>query len=135
MSYSIDDLQVGQSYTMGKTVTDADIVMFAGVSTDTNAVHLNEEFAKTLPFGGRIAHGMLSASFISAVLGAHLPGPGTIYLLQTLKFTAPVRINDTVNTTVTVKEIIKEKKRVILETVCKVGDTVVITGEATVMKP
>ena len=135
MSYSIDDLQVGQSYTMGKTVTDADIVMFAGVSTDTNAVHLNEEFAKTLPFGGRIAHGMLSASFISAVLGAHLPGPGTIYLGQTLKFTAPVRINDTVNTNVTVKEIIKEKKRVILETVCKVGDTVVITGEATVMKP
>ena len=135
MSYSIDDLQVGQSYTMGKTVTDADIVMFAGVSTDTNAVHLNEEFAKTLPFGGRIAHGMLSASFISAVLGAHLPGPGTIYLSQTLKFTAPVRINDTVNTTVTVKEIIKEKKRVILETVCKVGDTVVITGEATVKKP
>ena len=135
MSYSIDDLQVGQSYTMGKTVTDADNVMFAGVSTDTNAVHLNEEFAKTLPFGGRIAHGMLSASFISAVLGAHLPGPGTIYLGQTLKFTAPVRINDTVNTTVTVKEIIKEKKRVILETVCKVGDTVVITGEATVMKP
>ena len=135
MSYSIDDLQVGQSYTMGKTVTDADIVMFAGVSTDTNAVHLNEEFAKTLPFGGRIAHGMLSASFISAVLGAHLPGPGTIYLGQTLKFTAPVRINDTVNTTVTVKEIITEKKRVILETVCKVGDTVVITGEATVMKP
>ena len=135
MSYSIDDLQVGQSYTMGKTVTDADIVMFAGVSTDTNAVHLNEEFAKTLPFGGRIAHGMLSASFISAVLGAHLPGPGTIYLGQTLKFTAPVRINDTVNTTVTVKEIIKEKKRVILETVCKVGDTVVITGEATVKKP
>ena len=135
MSYSIDDLQVGQSYTMGKTVTDADIVMFAGVSTDTNAVHLNEEFAKTLPFGGRIAHGMLSASFISAVLGAHLPGPGTIYLSQTLKFTAPVRINDTVNTTVTVKEIIKERKRVILETVCKVGDTVVITGEATIMKP
>ena len=135
MSYSIDDLQVGQSYTMGKTVTDADIVMFAGVSTDTNAVHLNEEFAKTLPFGGRIAHGMLSASFISAVLGAHLPGPGTIYLGQTLKFTAPVRINDTVNTTVTVKEIIKEKKRVILETVCKVGDTIVITGEATVKKP
>ena len=135
MSYSIDDLQVGQSYTMGKTVTDADIVMFAGVSTDTNAVHLNEEFAKTLPFGGRIAHGLLSASFISAVLGAHLPGPGTIYLSQTLKFTAPVRINDTVNTTVTVKEIIKEKKRVILETICKVGDTVVITGEATVMKP
>ncbi len=135
MSYSVEDLQVGQSYTMGKTVTAADIVLFAGVSTDTNAVHLNEEFAKTLPFGGRIAHGMLSASFISAVLGAHLPGPGTIYLAQTLKFKAPVRIDDTVNTTVTVKEIFKEKKRVILTTVCKVGDTVVIEGEATVLKP
>lgn len=135
MSYTINDLKPGMSYTMGKTVTDADIVMFAGVSTDTNAVHLNEEFAKTLPFGGRIAHGMLSASFISAVLGAHLPGPGTIYLGQTLRFKAPVRINDTVNTTVTVKEVIVEKKRVILETICRVGDTVVIEGEATVMKP
>ena len=78
MSYSIDDLQVGQSYTMGKTVTDADIVMFAGVSTDTNAVHLNEEFAKTLPFGGRIAHGMLSASFISAVFRYHF-APSVVF--------------------------------------------------------
>ena len=135
MSYSINDLKPGMSHTMGKTVTDADIVMFAGVSTDTNAVHLDEEFAKTLPFGGRIAHGMLSASFISAVLGAHLPGPGTIYLGQTLKFKAPVRIGDTVKTTVTVKEIALEKKRVILETICRVGETVVIEGEATVMKP
>ncbi len=135
MSYSINDLKPGMSHTMGKTVTDADIVMFAGVSTDTNAVHLDEEFAKTLPFGGRIAHGMLSASFISAVLGAHLPGPGTIYLGQTLKFKAPVKIGDTVKTTVTVKEVVVEKKRVILETVCRVGETVVIEGEATVMKP
>ncbi len=135
MSYTIHDLKPGMSHTMGKTVTDADIVMFAGVSTDTNAVHLDEEFAKTLPFGGRIAHGMLSASFISAVLGAHLPGPGTIYMGQTLRFKAPVRIGDTVKTTVTVKEVIVEKKRVILETICRVGETVVIEGEATIMKP
>ncbi len=135
MSYTIHDLKPGMSHTMGKTVTDADIVMFAGVSTDTNAVHLDEEFAKTLPFGGRIAHGMLSASFISAVLGAHLPGPGTIYMGQTLRVKAPVRIGDTVKTTVTVKEVIVEKKRVILETICRVGETVVIEGEATIMKP
>ena len=133
MTFYIEDLQPGMSHTMGKTITDADIVLFAGVSTDTNAVHLDEEFGKSTPFGGRIAHGMLSASFISAVLGAHMPGPGTIYLAQTLKFKAPVRPGDTVKTTVTVKEVIAAKKRVILETICRVGDTVVIEGEATVM--
>ena len=135
MSYTINDLKPGMSYTMGKTVSEADIVMFAGVSTDTNAVHLDEEFAKTTQFGGRIAHGMISASFISAVIGAHLPGPGSIYMSQTLRFTAPVRIGDTVKTTATVKEVIVEKKRVILETVCRVGDTVVTQGEAIVYKP
>jgi 3-hydroxybutyryl-CoA dehydratase len=129
----IDELQPGMSATIGKTVTDADIVLFAGVSTDINAVHLDEEFGKSTPFGGRIAHGMLSASFISAALGAHLPGPGTIYLGQTLKFKAPVRPGDTVKTTVTVKEVIVEKKRAIMETICRVGDVVVIEGEATVM--
>ncbi len=133
MTVYIDELQPGMSATIGKTVTDADIVMFAGISTDTNAVHLDEEFGKTTAFGGRIAHGMLSASFISAALGAHLPGPGTIYLGQTLKFKAPVRPGETVKTTVTVKEVLVEKKRAIIETVCKVGETVVIEGEATVM--
>lgn len=133
MTVYIEEIQPGMSATIGKTVTDADIVMFAGISTDTNAVHLDEEFGKSTPFGGRIAHGMLSASFISAVLGAHLPGPGTIYLGQTLKFKAPVRPGDTVKTTVTVKEVVVEKKRVVLDTVCRVGDTVVIEGEATVM--
>ena len=135
MSYTINDLKPGMSYTLGKTVSEADIVMFAGVSTDTNAVHLDEEFAKTTQFGGRIAHGMISASFISAVIGAHLPGPGSIYMSQTLRFTAPVRIGDTVKTTATVKEVIVEKKRVILETICRVGDTVVTQGEAIVYKP
>ena len=133
MTVYIDELQPGMSATIGKTVTDADIVMFAGVPTDINAVHLDEEFGKSTPFGGRIAHGMLSASFISAAPGAHLPGPGTIYLGQTLKFKAPVRPGDTVKTTVTVKEVLVEKKRVIMETIGRVGDVIVIEGEATVM--
>ena len=133
MTVYIDELQPGMSATIGKTITDADIVLFAGISTDTNAVHLDEEFGKSTAFGGRIAHGMLSAGFISAALGAHLPGPGTIYLGQTLKFKAPVRPGDTVKTTVTVKEVVVEKKRAIMETICRVGDVVVIEGEATVM--
>ncbi len=133
MSYYIEDLHPGMSHTMGKTVTDADILLFAGVSTDTNAMHLDDEFAKTSRFGGRVAHGMLSASFISAALGAHLPGSGSIYMAQNLKFKAPVRPGDTVKTTVTVKEVIAPKNRVILETICRVRDTVVVEGEATVM--
>ena len=131
--YDIEDLQPGMSASMAKTVTEADIVLFAGISTDTNAVHLNEEFAKTTMFGGRIAHGMLSAGFISAVLGTRLPGPGSIYMGQTLKFKAPVRPGDTVTATVTVKEVIVEKKRVILDTVCTVNGKPVIEGEATIM--
>ena len=121
------------SASLAKTITEADIILFAGVSTDTNAVHLNEEFAKTTPFGGRIAHGMLSAGLISAVLGNRLPGPGTIYMAQNLKFKAPVRAGDTVTATVTIKEVILEKKRAVIETVCTVNGKVVIDGEATVM--
>ena len=135
MTFYIEDLQPGMSHTMGKTITDADIVLFAGVSTDTNAVHLDEEFGKTTAFGGRIAHGMLSASFISAVLGAHLPGPGTIYLAQTLKFKAPVRPGDTVTATATVKEVNVAKNRVTLDTICTVGGKVVIEGECQMMPP
>ena len=131
--YDIEDLQPGMSASMAKTVTEADIVLFAGISTDTNAVHLNEEFAKTTMFGGRIAHGMLSVGFISAVLGTRLPGPGSIYMGQTLKFKAPVRPGDTVTATVTVKEVVVEKKRVILDTVCTVNGKPVIEGEATIM--
>ena len=100
---------------------------------DTNPVHLNEEFAKTTMFGGRIAHGMLSAGFISAVLANKLPGPGTIYLGQTLKFKAPVRPGDTVTATVTVKEVDVAKKRCVLQTVCTVAGKPVIEGEATTM--
>jgi 3-hydroxybutyryl-CoA dehydratase len=131
--YDIEDLQPGMSASIAKTVTEADIVLFAGISTDTNAVHLNEEFAKTTMFGGRIAHGMLSVGFISAVLGTRLPGPGSVYMGQTLKFKAPVRPGDTVTATVTVKEVIVEKKRVILDTVCTVNGKPVIEGEATIM--
>lgn len=131
--FDVEDLRVGMSATYGKTVTDADIVLFAGVSGDNNAVHTNQEFAATTAFGGRIAHGMLSASFISAAIGTRMPGPGTIYLGQQLHFRAPVRPGETVNATVTVKSIDLKRARVVLDTVCQVGSTVVIDGEAVVM--
>lgn len=133
--FCIEDLTLGLSASYGKTVTDADIVLFAGVSGDTNPVHLDQNFAEKTPFKGRIAHGMLSAGFISTVLGTKLPGPGAIYMSQTLKFKAPVKIGDTVTATCTVTEIIPEKRRAVLSTICKVGDTVVIEGEAMVMVP
>lgn len=131
--YDIEDLQPGMSASIAKTVTEADIILFSGVSTDVNPVHLNEEWAKTTMFKGRIAHGMLSAGFISAVLANKLPGPGTVYLGQNLKFKAPVRPGDTVRTVCTVKEVNLVKKRAVLETNCYVGDVMVIEGEANVM--
>lgn len=131
----LDEIKVGQQAVFAKTVTEADIVAYAGVSGDMNPVHINEEFAKTTMFKGRIAHGMLSAGFISAVLGTKLPGPGCIYLSQTLKFMAPVKIGDTVTARATVTEIIPEKKRVVLKTECLIGGKVVLDGEATVMVP
>lgn len=131
--YDIEDLSPGMSAKLAKTITDADIVLFAGVTTDTNAIHLDEEYAKTTPFGGRIAHGMLSAGLISAVLGSRLPGPGTIYISQTLKFRAPVRPGDTLHAIVTVKEILAEKGRVLLDTVCTVNGKTVLEGEALMM--
>ena len=133
--YFIEDLTVGMSASYGKTITDADIVMFAGVSGDTNPVHLDQEFAAKTPFKSRIAHGMLSAGFISTVIGTKLPGPGSIYMSQTLRFKAPVKIGDTVQTTCTISEIIPDKRRAVLSTICKVGDTVVIEGEALIMVP
>lgn len=129
--YDIEDLQPGMSASVAKTVSEADIVMFAGVSTDVNPAHLDEDYAKGTQFGGRIAHGMLSAGFISAALANKLPGPGTIYMAQTLKFRAPVRIGDTVTATVTVREVVVGKRRCVLDTVCSVGGKTVIEGEAT----
>ncbi|WP_340116950.1 MaoC family dehydratase [Pelagibius sp. 7325] len=131
--YFLEDLTVGMTAVFGKTVTEADITMFAGISGDTNPVHLDQSFAEKTMFGGRIAHGMLSASFISTVFGTRLPGPGCIYLRQDLRFKAPVKIGDTVEARVTVKEIQSEKKRVVFDTVCTVGTTVVLEGEATLM--
>lgn len=130
-----EDLEVGQSASLAKTVTEADILMYAAVSMDTNPVHLDAEAAKASIFGERIAHGMLSAGLISAVLGTQLPGPGTLYLRQSLRFTAPVKIGNTVRATVTITALQPERKRATLSTVCKVGDTVVIDGEAFVQVP
>ena len=131
--YDIEDLAPGMSATFAKTITEADIVLFAGASGDNNAVHINEEFAQTTAFKGRIAHGMLTASVISAAIAGRLPGPGTVYLGQNLRFKAPVRPGDTVHATVTVKELLPEKRRVSLATVCTVNGKVVIDGDALVM--
>ncbi len=131
--YDIEDLAIGMSASYAKTITEADIVLFAGVSGDNNAIHTNEEFARTTIFGGRIAHGFLSASVISAAVANRLPGPGTVYLSQSLKFKAPVKPGDTVHATVTVKSLNPEKARAELDTVCTVNGKVVIEGEALVM--
>lgn len=133
--YFIEDLSVGMTAVFAKTVTEADIVLFAGISGDTNPVHLNEEYASGTMFKGRIAHGMLSAGFISALLGTKLPGPGCIYMSQNLKFKAPVRSGDTVVARGTVTDVNAAKRRVTIQTTCTVGDTVVLDGEALLMVP
>lgn len=131
----LDEISMGQQAEFSKTVAESDINKYADVSGDTNPVHLDEAFAKTTIFKTRIAHGMLSAGFISAILGTKLPGPGCIYLSQTLKFLAPVMIGDTVTARATVTAIVAEKKRVTLKTDCFIGDKQVIDGEAVVMVP
>lgn len=131
--YYLEDLYPGMSAGFGKTVTDADLVLFAGVSGDTNPVHLDEEFASRTMFKGRIAHGMLIAGVISAVLGTRLPGPGAIYVSQSMKFLAPVRIGDTLKASVTVRAIDHERRRVTLDTECRVRETKVVVGEAVLM--
>jgi len=130
--YDIEDLAPGMTATFSKTITEADIVLFAAVSGDTNAIHINEEYAASTPFGGRIAHGFLTASVISAAIAGKLPGPGAIYLEQKMRFLAPVRPGDTVHAIVTVKEVIGERCRIVLETVCRVRNVDVVAGEATV---
>ena len=133
--YFIEDLRPGMTAAYARTVTEADVILFAGVSGDQNPVHLNQEFAAETRFKGRIAHGMLTASFISTVLGNKLPGPGCIYVTQNLRFRAPVRAGDTVHTRVTVTEVDLERCRVRLETICRVGETTVIDGDAVLMVP
>jgi 3-hydroxybutyryl-CoA dehydratase len=133
-----EELNVGQSAETIRVVTQADIAAFAEVSGDRNAVHLNPDYAAQSSFKGVVAHGMLSASFISGVLGTKLPGEGTIYISQSLRFLAPVRPGDSVITRVTVKEIKptpKSRGEVICLTTSRVGDVTVIDGEATVLVP
>lgn len=131
----LEDLSVGQSAELVRTVAEADIVAFAAVTGDANPVHLDADYAATTSFGERIAHGMLSAGYISAVLGTTLPGPGAIYLSQSLKFKRPVRIGDAVTARATVTEIDPAKARVTLVTVCLVNGKPVVDGEAVVMVP
>jgi 3-hydroxybutyryl-CoA dehydratase len=135
MSYAIEDLSPGMSASFAKTVTEHDIARFGEVSGDTNPVHFDEAFARATPFKGRIAHGVLAASYISTVLGMEMPGPGTIFVGLNVRFKAPVRIGDTVKATCTVREVLSERRRVIFDCACTVGDVVVLEGEATVMPP
>ena len=131
----IEDLSVGMTRELSKVVTDADIAMFAEVSTDRNPVHLDDAYAMDTIFGGRIAHGMLTAGLVSAVIGEQLPGHGTVYLGQTLRFLAPVRPGDRVRAVVSVTAIDHARRRVTLDTRCEVDGRPVLAGEATVLAP
>ena len=131
--YFIEDLSVGMSAVFAKTITEADIVLFSGVTGDMNPVHVNAEFAEDTIFKGRIAHGMLTASLISTVLGMKMPGPGCIYLSQDLKFLAPVYAGDTVTARAVLTDMVPEKKRIICKTTASVGDKLVCDGVAKMM--
>ena len=131
----IEDIEIGMTRSVQKLVTDRDIELFAEVSTDRNPVHLDESYARDTIFAGRIAHGMLTASLISAVIGEQLPGHGAVYLGQSLRFMAPVRPGDIVHAEVKVIGIDHARRRVTLETHCAVGNTVVLKGEALVLAP
>ena len=133
---TIGEMKIGDSASFTKTISETDVYLYAGISGDYSPAHVTQTEAEKGMFGKRIAHGMLSAGLISAVLGTLLPGPGTIYMGQELRFTKPVAIGDTITATATVAELIPEKNRAILDTVCtnQNGD-VVIKGKATVMPP
>jgi len=133
--YYFEDLSIGMSESYTRTVSDKDIRQFAEVSGDTNPLHLDEAFAATTRFKNRIAHGMLSGSYISTIVGTRLPGPGCLYRSQTLKFRAPVHIDDEVTASVTITELDERRGLVTLNTVCRVGDTDVIRGEAVMLVP
>jgi 3-hydroxybutyryl-CoA dehydratase len=131
----IEDIEVGMSRSASKTIADREVKQFAEVSGDYNPVHFDEDYARGTIFEGRITHGMLTAALISGVIGEQLPGHGTIYLSQTLKFRAPVRPGDRVDTTVRVREVDQSRGRVTLDCACRVGDRVVLEGEALVLAP
>jgi len=130
-----EDLSVGMTETLEKTVSSNDVVGFAELTGDRNPIHLSEHFAAKTAFGGRIAHGLYTAGLISAVLGTRLPGPGAVYVSQTLNFRAPVRIGDTVEVTVTVAELDPQRLRARLSCTCRVSEAVVLDGEALVKVP
>ena len=133
--YFFEDLAKGMSASFEKRITDDDIVRFAEVTGDTNPLHLDDDFARESIFGGRIAHGMLTASLFSAILGTRMPGPGCIYMSQSIRFRAPVRPGELAVATVTVKRIDSEKQRVEFDCSCAVGNTVVAEGEALAKVP
>ena len=132
---AFQDLRLGITAAYGRTITEADILLYADITGDINPVHINQEYARTTMFKGRIAHGMLTAGLISTIIGTKLPGPGAIYVNQTLHFKAPVRIGDTVVARATVSKLIAEMRFVELKTTCTIGETTVLEGEATVMVP
>ncbi|MBH62797.1 MAG: (R)-hydratase [Alphaproteobacteria bacterium] len=134
-SLCFEDLAVGMSGSIEKRITDDDIVKFAAVTGDTNPLHLDDEYAEGTMFEGRIAHGMLTASLFSAVLGTKMPGPGCIYMSQSIRFRSPVRPGDVVVATVTVSGIDNEKQRVAFDCSCTLGETVVAEGEALAKVP
>ena len=132
MGYSIHAPYVGQTASSAKTISETDVYLFAGITGDFNPMHVNEEFARQTQFKGRIVHGMLSVGLLSGLMAMQLPGPGSIYLGQEIKFLKPVRIGDTITSTATVIEIRREKNIVKLETVCtNQNGEIVITGIAT----
>ncbi len=130
-----EDMSVGMTAIYSKTVKSSDVVGFAEITGDRNPIHLSEHFAANTPFKGRIAHGLYTASLISAVIGTQLPGPGAIYVSQTLRFLAPVKIGDTIDAIVEVAELNEERQRVALSCICKVAGIVVLEGEAVVKVP
>ncbi len=131
----IDEIEIGMSRGLTRTITDKEIEAFGEASGDRNPLHFDEDHAAGTVFKGRVAHGILTASLISAVIGEQMPGHGAIYLSQTLKFRAPVRPGDTVDVLCTVSDVKSEKNRITLDCTCRVGDTVVLDGEAIALAP
>lgn len=134
-AYSIEQIRAGMSASYSQTITDADVKAFAGISGDNNPVHMSDEYAEKSRFKKRIAHGLMSASFFSALFGTRIPGPGCVYVSQTLNFKRPVYIGDTISAIITVTAIDYEKRRVFFDTICKVKNKVVIDGQAEIFIP
>lgn len=133
--YYVEDLEVGMSATISKTFAESDVAVYAQLSMDTNPLHLDEEFATHTRAGGRVLHGMITASLISALIGTRLPGPGCLWMGQDMRFRAPVRIGETVRAEAQIVELDRGKQRVVLATTCRVGENTVLEGRATVWVP